>query len=239
MQRRREARRLAPQARADRPLRREHRLAVVEGHLRLLAPVPGDGDVVRGVRIEMVDHGEAAQGGVVAQLAPVRHRVVEAAIAVVLADEALRRRLRHVRDEPRARLPEPHEVAAGDRLVFAVDAHGVVRQGAAEVVAPGLVRVIGVGAGVDQQLAPAGRQGEGERVGMAVRRDRQIAERRAVDGDAHLARRVEVRRRAGNGRPRRRRAAAPRAGPAARPTWLARRRRTASASCRRARRPCA
>ena len=90
------------------------------------------------------------------------------------------------------RLAQPHEIAALLRLVAAIQAHRVVRERAAEVFAPALLRVVGVGARIDQELAPADRQREGERIGMAVRRDRGVAKRPGIDYRTDLGRGVEV-----------------------------------------------
>ena len=125
-------------------------------------------------------------------LAPVDHRVVEPLVAVVLADETLPLRAGFEFDAARARMVGPHEVAGLHRLVLAVDAHGVVRQRAAEVAPPAGLGVIRVGARVDEDLAIADVEHERQRVGVAVRRDAQIPERPRIHQQPHLVGRVEA-----------------------------------------------
>src|SRR5882724_7423849 len=81
---------------------------------------------------------------------------------------------------PGVRLPEPHEVSAGLRLIHAVDAQGVMGGGAAKIAAPRALRVIGVGPRVNEELLPRDRQGERERVGVAMGRGRLISQRTGI-----------------------------------------------------------
>ena len=83
-------------------------------------------------------------------------------------------------------LAQPHEVAAVFTLVLPVDPHRVVRRRALEVVAPGLLRVVRVGARVDQDFFAACGQGEGQGIGMAVCRDRQVAQWPGVGHQPHF-----------------------------------------------------
>src|SRR6266850_4584408 len=122
--------------------------------------------------VEAVLDQEPARGLVELDQAAVLHRVVEARVAVVPALEAVLLGGREPQAAAGARLVQPEKVAALLGLVAPVDAHGVVRRGAAEVLPPALLRVVGVGAGIDQELASADRQRERERVGMPVRGDR-------------------------------------------------------------------
>src|SRR6266478_1012281 len=87
---------------------------------------------------------------------------------------------------PGVGLPEPHEIAAGLRLIHAVHAYGVVGAGAAKVLAPRRLRVVGVGPGIDQKLEAADRQRERERVGVAMGGDRLITQGAGIGNDANL-----------------------------------------------------
>ena len=54
----------------------------------------------------------------------------------------------------------PEEVSAGNRLVGTIHAQCVVGGRAAKVFAPALLRVVGKGAGIDQNFIAANRKGE-------------------------------------------------------------------------------
>src|SRR5207245_786892 len=86
----------------------------------------------------------------------------------------------------------PHEVAPGERLIHAVDAQRVVRGGAAEVRAPLPATVIRAGPGIDQELEPAERQRESERIGMSMGGDAAIAEGTGVRDQTDLVAGLEV-----------------------------------------------
>ena len=149
-------------------------------------------DLVLVFHLEHVLDQHAPRALVELHQAAVLDRVLQAHVAVVPALEAVLLRRGEPQAAAGARVPQPHEVAARHRLVEAVDAHRVVRGGAAEVLAPALLRVVGVGAGIDEELAPAHRERHRERVGVPVRRDRAVAERPGVGHHAQLPGRVEI-----------------------------------------------
>ncbi len=86
-----------------------------------------------------------------------------------------------------ARVTQPEEISAGDRLIDAVDTQRVVRAGATEIVPPAFLRVIREGTRIDQELRAACAQRECKRVSVAMRGDREIAQRPCVRDDAKLA----------------------------------------------------
>src|SRR5689334_2042818 len=112
----------------------------------LLRAVEKELDLVLLAHLERVFDQEPPRTLVELDQAAVLHRVVEPQVTVVPALEAVLLRRGEPQAAAGARLLEPQEIAALLRLVAAVDTHGVVGRGAAEVLPPALLRVIGVGA---------------------------------------------------------------------------------------------
>ena len=81
---------------------------------------------------------------------------------------------------------QPEERTGEDRLVLAVHHDGVVGGGAAEIVAPGALRVVRESTGVDQERGATDTQREGERIGVAVRRNGEIPEWSRIGDDPDL-----------------------------------------------------
>ena len=112
-------------------------------------------DLVLVLRLDRVFDDDSPLALVELDQAAVLDRILEARVAVVPALEAVLLGRRQPQAAAGARMLHPHEVAAGYRLVEAVDAQRVVRARAAEVVAPALLRVVRVRARVDEDLAAA------------------------------------------------------------------------------------
>ena len=74
------------------------------------------------------------------------------------------------------RLVKPHEIATNLGLILAIDNDRIVRGGTSKIVAPLLLRMIGIRAWVEQKFAPTDGQRESKRIGMAMRRNRQVAQ---------------------------------------------------------------
>ena len=124
--------------------------------------------------------------------ASVLHAEVEIGDSIVmLADEMLQLAAGLELQAARRRMPAPHEIAGLHRLILAVDTHGVVRQRAAEVAPPGRIRVIRVGAGVDQDFPVTDFEHEAQRIGVAVGGDAQVAQWPGVGQQAYLVGSVE------------------------------------------------
>src|ERR1044072_4750289 len=100
--------------------------------------------------------------------AAVRDGVGQAAVAVVLALKEVEARAAHPRARLTARRLRPAEGSGDDGRGFAVYDERVVRRGVAEVVAQFARAGVSAGARVNEERAAAGREREGERVGVRV-----------------------------------------------------------------------
>src|SRR5882672_703178 len=107
-----------------------------------------------------------------------------------LEDVALRRGL--PQGTASVRFAEPHEIAAGPRLIRSVNPHGIVRGGAAKVLTPRTLGVIGVGSRIKQEFLSPDRQGEREGVGMAMGGDGLITQGASVCNQPDLVIGFEV-----------------------------------------------
>src|SRR5208283_4021461 len=84
-------------------------------------------------------------------------------------------------------LARPIEWSGNAALIFLSEAQRVVRARAAEVIPHCIARMIEIGARIDQHRSSVDVQPDGQRVGVTVGRDREIAERSVIEYQQRLA----------------------------------------------------
>jgi hypothetical protein len=80
----------------------------------------------------------------------------------------------------------PQKGAAGHRLIFAVDAHRIVRGSAPEIRTPGSVSVVTIGARVDEKLVATIAEPETEGIGVSMGVEGGESERSGIEDDHHF-----------------------------------------------------
>src|SRR4030066_1807275 len=125
-------------------------------------------------------------------LASMNDRARTPAIPVVTATELILLSSRFPNFAVRSCLVKPKEVATDLGLILTVDRDGIVRGGTTKIIAPLFLRMIGICAWINQNLAPTNGQRERQRIGVPSRSYGQVAERPRVGNHAQLARRLEL-----------------------------------------------
>ncbi len=161
--------------------------------LAVLGEMPGACRSMRALAAQRVGDLDELPVGIEVDLPPMRHRVCKPCVSVVFTDEALPAGAGIELEATCAGVMRPHEIPRLHRLVFIVDEHGVVCARAAEVPSPLRLRVIRVGARIDEDLAVADVEHERQRVGMTMRREAEVAQRSRIGHQPHFVRCFERR----------------------------------------------
>ena len=162
--------------------------SAVERDRALLGEMPKTLDAMPTGALNLVYHVDRPRGLVEDHFADVRHRVSETAVARVTRAQAIPCRRSLESFDAGFRLVGPQKSPCDLRLIDAVDAHGVVRRGAAKVIAPFALGVVAVGARIDEQLLARHRKKQRQAIRMPVRGNAQKAERARVHDQFRLIR---------------------------------------------------
>ena len=137
------------------------------------------------LRNDVVTDGQHSRLGVQFKSAPVKDWIWQSSVPVVFGNHFPSVDPWRPENAPRPGAFTPEEWPEHDRLIEVVDHNRVVRACAAEVVPPRRKAEIVVGPWVDEDVASERAQGEAERIGMAVGRNRLEAQVSAIEHDAY------------------------------------------------------